>query len=168
MSLANTAGCPRTKCVKAAMPNFDLTETFLPFSAVQATTGLSRSTIYEKISQGTFPAPIKIGRASRWSMIELRAWMDLYVRIIVEGQAFNCCLQGNRPAERTSAAPLRRWRKLVFASGSHSRQPSEKRSPDRRRERKSGPNHEYEQSVTYIKFRVGTIRRREGSFPRES
>jgi prophage regulatory protein len=49
---------------------------FVPFPTVKAATGLSRSTIYEKISQGTFPAPIKIGRASRWSTIELRSWME--------------------------------------------------------------------------------------------
>jgi prophage regulatory protein len=61
---------------KNTMPSSTLTETFLPFSAVQAATGLSRSTIYEKIGQGTFPAPIKIGRASRWSTLELRAWME--------------------------------------------------------------------------------------------
>jgi predicted DNA-binding transcriptional regulator AlpA len=52
------------------------TDSLLPFRAVQAATGLSRSTIYEKIGQGTFPAPIKIGRASRWSMIELQSWIE--------------------------------------------------------------------------------------------
>lgn len=33
---------------------------------VMAQTGMSRSWIYQAIVQGTFPAPIKLGRASCW------------------------------------------------------------------------------------------------------
>jgi prophage regulatory protein len=58
------------------MQNSVLTDTFVPFSVVKTTTGLSRSTIYEKIGERTFPAPVKIGRASRWSTLELQHWMD--------------------------------------------------------------------------------------------
>lgn len=61
---------------QTAMSHDARTDSLLPFPEVQAATGLSRSTIYEKISQGAFPPPIKIGRASRWSMIELQAWME--------------------------------------------------------------------------------------------
>jgi len=57
------------------MPDAGVTDSLLGFPAVQAATGLSRSTIYEKIGRGTFPAPIKIGRASRWSKIELQMWI---------------------------------------------------------------------------------------------
>ena len=37
---------------------------------------LSKSTIYELIQRGEFPAPLKIGaRASRWRESEVSAWM---------------------------------------------------------------------------------------------
>lgn len=52
-----------------------LSDSFLPFPAVKAAVGLSRATIYEKISQGAFPAPVKLGRASRWSAAEIDEWM---------------------------------------------------------------------------------------------
>jgi prophage regulatory protein len=54
----------------------DNTDTFMPLPAVKAVTGLSRSTIYECIGRGVFPAPVKIGRASRWSLAEINAWME--------------------------------------------------------------------------------------------
>jgi prophage regulatory protein len=43
---------------------------------VKARTGLSRSEIYRRIRNRTFPAPIKIGaRASGWSASEVDAWI---------------------------------------------------------------------------------------------
>ena len=50
-------------------------DVFVAFPSVKAKTGLSRSTIYAKIGAGTFPPPIKLGRASRWSIAEIREWM---------------------------------------------------------------------------------------------
>lgn len=44
--------------------------------AVKEITSLSRSTIYAKIKQRSFPAPAKIGRASRWSRNEVMAWIS--------------------------------------------------------------------------------------------
>jgi prophage regulatory protein len=42
---------------------------------VKAHTGLSRSELYRRIAQGTFPAPVKIGvRASAWSSAEVERW----------------------------------------------------------------------------------------------
>jgi prophage regulatory protein len=41
----------------------------------EAITGLRRSCIYALIKAGDFPAPAKIGGASRWSLFEVRAWM---------------------------------------------------------------------------------------------
>jgi len=39
--------------------------------------GLSRSQIYNLVSQGTFPKPIKLGeRASGWLESEVCAWID--------------------------------------------------------------------------------------------
>jgi prophage regulatory protein len=43
---------------------------------VRARTGLSRSEIYRRIRNRTFPAPIKIGaRATGWSASEVDAWI---------------------------------------------------------------------------------------------
>jgi prophage regulatory protein len=42
---------------------------------VKAHTGLSRSELYRRIANGTFPAPVKIGaRASAWSSAEVERW----------------------------------------------------------------------------------------------
>jgi predicted DNA-binding transcriptional regulator AlpA len=39
-------------------------------------TGMSRATIYRKIGEGTFPAPVKLGaRASAWVASEIDAWV---------------------------------------------------------------------------------------------
>jgi prophage regulatory protein len=38
---------------------------------------LSRSTIYRRVSEGRFPAPIRLGgRAVAWPSAELQAWID--------------------------------------------------------------------------------------------
>ncbi|MEJ2229236.1 MAG: AlpA family phage regulatory protein [Alphaproteobacteria bacterium] len=42
---------------------------------VVARIGLKRSTIYAKIQQGSFPRPVKIGRATLWRASELDAWI---------------------------------------------------------------------------------------------
>ena len=39
--------------------------------------GLSRSTIYKKLSEGSFPMPLRLGdRAIRWRIDEIEAWRD--------------------------------------------------------------------------------------------
>jgi prophage regulatory protein len=44
---------------------------------VKATTGLSRSTIYEAMSRGDFPKPIRLGlRAVGWDADEITAWLE--------------------------------------------------------------------------------------------
>jgi len=43
---------------------------------VEAKTGLGRSAIYERISQGTFPAQVPLGRQSvGWLEHEIDAWI---------------------------------------------------------------------------------------------
>ena len=43
---------------------------------VKGRTGLSRSTIYLRVSQGTFPAPVSLGgRAVGWIESEVDAWI---------------------------------------------------------------------------------------------
>ncbi|AAZ34824.1 AlpA family transcriptional regulator [Pseudomonas savastanoi pv. phaseolicola] len=39
--------------------------------------GFGKSTIYELIAAGTFPAPTKLGRFSRWSQKEVQDWIEL-------------------------------------------------------------------------------------------
>jgi prophage regulatory protein len=47
----------------------------LPF--VKGITGLSRSTIYSMMEEGTFPRPIKIGRrAVAWREADIAAWLE--------------------------------------------------------------------------------------------
>lgn len=51
-------------------------QTILRLPNVRARTGLSRSTIYLKISEGTFPAPIALGeRSVGWVESEVDAWI---------------------------------------------------------------------------------------------
>jgi len=40
-------------------------------------TALSRATLYRRIAEGRFPAPIRLGgRASAWPTAALQAWID--------------------------------------------------------------------------------------------
>jgi prophage regulatory protein len=46
-------------------------------SEVTRATSLGRSTIYRKISEGTFPAPLQLSPGCvRWDDIDLQAWRD--------------------------------------------------------------------------------------------
>ncbi len=50
--------------------------TILRLPAVKARTGLSRSTIYLRISEGSFPAPVSLGgRAVGWVEAEVNRWV---------------------------------------------------------------------------------------------
>lgn len=43
---------------------------------VEARTGLSRSTIYHRVSEGTFPKPVNLGaRAVGWLESEIDGWL---------------------------------------------------------------------------------------------
>lgn len=45
--------------------------------AVEAKTGLSRSTIYQQMNAGTFPKPIRLGpKAVGWLESEVLAWIE--------------------------------------------------------------------------------------------
>jgi len=55
---------------------------FLRLPSVKARTGLSRSSIYLRIKQGTFPKPIPLGgRAVAWQEFEINDWIDEQVNI---------------------------------------------------------------------------------------
>jgi prophage regulatory protein len=52
------------------------TTAFLRLPAVEARTGLKRSTLYARIAAGTFPKPYKLGlRASGWAEDEVDEWL---------------------------------------------------------------------------------------------
>lgn len=51
--------------------------TILRLPAVKARTGLSRSTIYLRISEGRFPGPVSLGgRAVGWIEAEVSDWLN--------------------------------------------------------------------------------------------
>jgi prophage regulatory protein len=53
-----------------------MTNVILRLPAVKLRTGLSRSTIYLRIAQGRFPAPISLGaRAVGWIEAEIDDWI---------------------------------------------------------------------------------------------
>jgi prophage regulatory protein len=52
----------------------------LRLPAVMAQTGLSRSTIYLRVSQDTFPKPVNLGgRAVGWVEAEIQEWVELQI-----------------------------------------------------------------------------------------
>jgi len=59
-----------------------MTHTILRLPAVKASTGLSRSTIYLRISQGTFPKPVSLGgRAVGWLEAEIQEWLQRQIEV---------------------------------------------------------------------------------------
>lgn len=43
---------------------------------VSGRVGMHPSTIYAEIAAGRFPAPVKLGRSSRWPESEVDAWIE--------------------------------------------------------------------------------------------
>jgi len=53
-----------------------MADSILRLPAVKTRTGLSRSTIYLRVSQGTFPRPVGLGgRAVGWLEGEIQGWL---------------------------------------------------------------------------------------------
>lgn len=54
-----------------------MTHNILRLPAVKSRTGLSRSTIYLRISEGRFPTPVSLGgRAVGWVEAEVNDWLN--------------------------------------------------------------------------------------------
>lgn len=54
-----------------------MTHTILRLPDVRATTGLSRSTIYLRVAEGSFPKPVGLGgRAVGWLEAEVQDWLQ--------------------------------------------------------------------------------------------
>jgi len=56
--------------------------TILRLPEVKARTGLSRSTIYLKVSEQSFPAPVSLGgkRAVGWIESEIQDWLEQQIK----------------------------------------------------------------------------------------
>ena len=60
----------------------------LRLPAVKARTGLSRSTIYLRVSENSFPKPISLGgRAVGWIEAEINDWLDRQIAASRAGEA---------------------------------------------------------------------------------
>ena len=57
-------------------PQIQQHDRFIRLMTVLDRVGIARSTLYQYMEAGIFPAQIKIGRASYWSEMEITAWMD--------------------------------------------------------------------------------------------
>ncbi len=61
---------------KNALGAINMTNSILRLPAVKTRTGLSRSTIYLRISKNEFPAPISLGgRAVGWVELDINNWL---------------------------------------------------------------------------------------------
>lgn len=64
--------------------------------AVMARTGLSRSTIYLRISKGCFPRPISLGgRAVGWIDTEVNEWLAQQIKASREAVRRSVCKSEN-------------------------------------------------------------------------
>ena len=65
-----------------ALQEFKVQNRILRRSQVEEQIGLSRSSIYQMMSEGAFPRPIKLGkRAVGWSEVEINDWLASRQRI---------------------------------------------------------------------------------------
>jgi prophage regulatory protein len=59
-----------------------MTHRIMRLPEVKTSTGLSRSTIYARISGGTFPKPVKLGpRTVGWLENEIQEWVQQQIDI---------------------------------------------------------------------------------------
>jgi prophage regulatory protein len=60
-----------------AQGGVNMATSILRLPTVKARTGLSRSTIYLRVSEGTFPKPVSLGgRAVGWIESEVQQWLE--------------------------------------------------------------------------------------------
>lgn len=56
--------------------NTDPQRRLIRMPEVSQMVGLGKTAIYDRIKDHTFPAPIKLGRASTWVESEVQQWVD--------------------------------------------------------------------------------------------
>jgi prophage regulatory protein len=82
------------QCVVRIRPG--TSEAILRLPEVEAATGLKRSTIYDRIGKGTFPAPVHLGKLSvGWPSSSIQGWIPARIRegIIQRGEG-RCSRRG--------------------------------------------------------------------------
>jgi prophage regulatory protein len=52
-----------------------------PVGEVETMTSVKKTKIYQMCAAGDFPPPIKIGRASRWLISDVREWIEEQARV---------------------------------------------------------------------------------------
>lgn len=57
-------------------PTSPIKDALLRMRAVEATTSLKKSKLYELIAEGKFPRPVKLGRASAWPASAINRWIE--------------------------------------------------------------------------------------------
>lgn len=70
-------------------------------SEVQDRVGLSKSTLYLRISVGTFPKPVALGSSVRWVESEVEAWISERVSERDEANETGGTTGGTGPTSRT-------------------------------------------------------------------
>lgn len=72
---------PSNSCRNGGGCNSESPLTVLRRRQVEARTGLARSTIYERIKAGTFPAPVSLGaKAVGWVESEISDWLAAQIQ----------------------------------------------------------------------------------------
>jgi prophage regulatory protein len=67
----------QTNALQVVKRGLKIMHTILRLPDVKRSTGLSRSTIYLRIAQGTFPKPVSLGgRAVGWLEAEIQEWLQ--------------------------------------------------------------------------------------------
>lgn len=54
-------------------------EELLGMDRVTRVTGLGKSWIYDRVNDGSFPKPIKVGRRTLWVHSEVQAWLRSFI-----------------------------------------------------------------------------------------
>jgi prophage regulatory protein len=57
------------------MEMIETNDRLLPLSKVEEMVGYGKTWIYEEIRAGRFPKPLKFGSSSRWSLLQVQAWI---------------------------------------------------------------------------------------------
>ena len=68
------------------LPAIPATEKLLPLPEVESRSGFKSSFIYQLIKEGKFPAPVKIGNASRWRESEVQQWIHAQIESNASGK----------------------------------------------------------------------------------
>lgn len=68
--------------MQSTQNNVEVFDQFLRLGEVMNITSLSRSSIYKRIGEGSFPAPVSIGgRAKRWLKTDIESWISQQIRM---------------------------------------------------------------------------------------